>query len=225
MHRHWRLLLLLACSVLADGQTAKPVPLTGSVLGVVVSNKDAPVPGATVFVAGTFLSHSTITEADGTFELDNVPAGETYLLAYKEAGGYPPNFAKFFSMPGEVFPTVSVTPNRRIEGVVIKLGAKTAYLDIEVFDDVGQGTEATAHFWRPDQSKGPDDWGIAETISARHKRFPVPPTPFGLTISAEGYEQWRYPGYDKEEEKAFILLNSGQTVKLSVHLRKAKSNN
>jgi hypothetical protein len=124
-------------------------------------------------------------------------------------------------MPGDDFPTIHVPPNGTAQGIIIRLGAKAAYLDLEVSDETGKPTEATAYFWRPDIDKGSDDWGISQTINANHKHFPVPPVPFGVTVEADGFEGWRHPGFEFQADKGLILLNSGQILKLSVRLRRA----
>ena len=88
-------------------------PKLGAALGFVLDQAGKPVSGATVSVAGTtrILEPSAVSKDDGGFLLRNI-SGDLGLLAFKEADGYPSNFAAFFSNPGEQFPYIHVNPVR-----------------------------------------------------------------------------------------------------------------
>ncbi|MCR5890900.1 TonB-dependent receptor [Hymenobacter sp. J193] len=68
------LLLVLACTATVGTAYAQ----TGSVSGRVLDEKQAGIPGATVLVEGTSLGSST--NADGTYTVQNVPAGSHNLV-------------------------------------------------------------------------------------------------------------------------------------------------
>lgn len=61
----------------ASGQTAGD-PADTRVSGVVLDNTDAPVPGATILIAGTTLS--TISDDQGQFLINGAPVGHAFLL-------------------------------------------------------------------------------------------------------------------------------------------------
>jgi TonB-linked SusC/RagA family outer membrane protein len=69
------LLLFLGCGFLPTGAYAQS---TGSISGRVTDEKKEGIPGATVLVDGTSLGSST--NVDGTFSLQNVPAGTQTLV-------------------------------------------------------------------------------------------------------------------------------------------------
>lgn len=71
----WFLLLLLSCGFLSTPIYAQT---TGSVSGRVTDNKSEGIPGATVLIEGTSLGSST--NVDGTYSIQNAPAGARTLV-------------------------------------------------------------------------------------------------------------------------------------------------
>ena len=136
--------------------------------------------------------------------------------------GYPYNVDNFFNMPGERFPNVPVSPNETTEGVVVKLGARAAYLDFDISDEAGNPEDLTAYFWRPDHNKGPEDWAYSMHVNAHQRSVAVPPVPFGVTLEAEGFASWSYGGDQRETNSRFIRLKSGETRLVRVLLKKSQ---
>ena len=79
---HFALLLLLATVLLAPGLArAQERTLTGTVLDGATGDR---VPFAEVGIPGT--ATGTVTDQDGTFRLDGVPAGQSFALRVQSAG-------------------------------------------------------------------------------------------------------------------------------------------
>ena len=48
----------------------------------------------------------------------------------------------------------------------------------------------------------------------------VPSVPFRLTVDADGYEPWHYGGVNWQGKAGLMTLKSGETLSLTVRLRK-----
>lgn len=220
---------VLFCMILfpclsAIGQAARP---TGVVRGTVVDIDGKPVAGATVFLAGGRSELPTRTKDDGSFELAGIAVGRAFVVAYKQVDGYPWNFSNFYDLPGEQFPTVTVEANQIVQGLLLRLGQKGAYLRLHVSDGRGAAVRATVYFWRPDhdeirhrgvRAKG-DDWDCEEPVVA-DKPLLVPPVPIRIAVDAEGFQRWYYGGDQWDTDKGLITLNSGKTLDLSIQLQR-----
>ncbi len=190
--------------------------------GVVLDEGGQPVPGATVFLAGTVaLNGRTQADSEGRFLLKGFSPGDWGFMAYKESAGYPYNFAAFFSNPGEQFPTIHVAPGALAENVVIRLGIKAATLVFELSDEAGEpvNAPASAIFNRPDMPEVGEY--NAGNIASKEKLL-VPAVPLRLTVEAEGYEPWHYGGEEWKTDKGQILPSSERTVAVTVRLRQAE---
>ena len=187
---------------------------TGSVEGVVLDQQGHPLAGATVFVGTMLKGPSTRTSDDGKFVLNEVPAGKVGLNAYKEDDGHPYNMSSFYIVPGEIMPKVDVGAGDTVKGVTVQLGAKAAYLKLDVTDNNGMPVDArNLLLSRPDLGK----FGDYQTSIPASKSIMVPPLPFRLAIQAEGYDTWHY----EDGKGDLITLKSGETLKLHVQLRKS----
>ena len=160
----------------------------------------------------------TTTDGAGSFTLNGLPEGDVYLQAYKESAGHPYNFFAFFTTPGEREPNIiHVKAGGTTKGAVIQLGERAARLNLEVDDGNGkvltEGIGIT--FTRPDQP------GRPYSTSAHSKEtFWVPPVPFGITISAKGYTEYRYGTGPGESQDGLLKLKSGEARDLFVRLQR-----
>jgi hypothetical protein len=212
----WRRLVIALTFTLAS-QAQISSPATGSVEGTVLDGEGKPLPGATVFVGTLAKGPRTKTDAGGRFRLNGLSAGNIGLLAYKESDGYPYDMFSFFLMPGEQIPKLDVAAGETVRGVVIHLGARAAYLKLEVTDESGLPVDSNLSFSRPDLGR----YGDYRRSAKANDVILVPPVPFRLTIEAEDFEPWHYGGADWQTAKGLVRLKSGEVLALSIHLQRA----
>lgn len=208
----WRTLLAAFALAVAAGAQIAP---TGIVEGVVVDGDGKPLAGATVFIGTVTRGPRALTDAVGRFRLDNVPPGLVGLDAFKESDGYPYDMFSFYIMPGAQLPTFNLAPGETRGSVVIRLGAKAAYLKLQVRDDSGNALKPSLSFSRPDLGQ----FGDYQRSYGENALIPVPPVPFRLTVQEEGYDPWHYGGDAWQTHGGLIELSPGQTLALSIALR------
>jgi hypothetical protein len=206
----------------ASGQAAPlPEPLSvGSVEGIVLDGSGEPLAGATVFgrpEKNMIKEIRTQSDANGRFLLTRVPAGGVYLDAFKEDEGYPYTFFAFMIMPGHgpYGAKVMIKAGETTTGAVIRLGAKAAVLKFRITDESGKPIDANAEFERPDLGTG----GQSGRSISSDQTLLVPPVPFRVTVSVEGYAPWHYGGEKWRGDEGLIRLQSGETLVLPVRLR------
>jgi hypothetical protein len=206
--------VLVAVTILLLGATLAEhaAEATGTIAGTVLDLQGHPVPGATVFVGTMLRGPFTKTGSSGEFTVSDVPVGIAGLNAFKEDDGYPYNMSSFFIVPGETMPKVDVVAGGVVRNVVVRLGAKAAYLKFDVTDEGGTPISAYLSFSRPDLGR----FGDYRTSMPVSKSVMVPPVPFRLVVVAKGYESWHYTG----EKDHLIMLRSGETLSLHIRLKK-----
>jgi hypothetical protein len=208
---------ILITATLGFAQTVDS-PHDGLVLGVVLDDKGMPVADATVFVGTIARGPSTHTDAEGKFVLGGIPPGVVGLHAYKKSDGYPYDIFAFFDMPGEKRPYFEVKEGKTTAGIVIQLGARAAYLSLDIADESGNPIETSLTLTRPDLGK----YGDYKTSAGAHQTLMVPPVPFRLQVEADGFRPWHYGSDEWLTDKGLIKLNSGATLNLSIRLRPIK---
>jgi hypothetical protein len=204
------LMLVVAGLTLASAQG------TGSVEGLVLDGDGKPLPDATVFVGTIANSPRAQTDADGKFTLEDIPVGTVGLNAFKESDGYPYNMFSFFLMPGEQLPQFDLAARQTVKGVVVRLGAKAAYLKLLVTTDEGVPLNAELSFSRPDLGK----YGDYQRSAQANDLILVPPVPFRLTVTEKGYQPWHYGGDEWQAPRGLVQLKSGETKVMTVKLKK-----
>lgn len=188
----------------------------GSIQGVVLDDRGKPLSNATVLaLPEEDMLHPISGKCDdaGRYTIYNVPSGGVYLDADKKEDGYPYSLYSFYISPGQKKPKVLVLPGELTPDVVIQMGARTAYLKLEITDEHGNPIEGGAQlrFTRPDVPKYFERGASAETL------MPVPPVPFRLTIEADGYQPWHYVSENRADGD-LITAKSGETFSLVVRL-------
>jgi hypothetical protein len=210
----WRsLMVVLVLTLAASAQVSQPA--TGSAEGVVLDGDGKPLSGATVFVGNLAKAPRTMTDAEGRFILKGLPVGKIALMAYKESDGYPYNMFSFYSVPGGPPPEFDVAEGETVRNAVIHLGAKAAYLKLEVTDEAGAQVNAGLLFSRPDLGR----YGDYRRSAKANDVILVPSVPFRLTVEAKGFQPWR-SGEDPQNKDGLIALKSGETRTLTIRLRK-----
>jgi hypothetical protein len=191
---------------------------TGSIEGTVIDASGRPVAGATVFAGTLAKSPRAQTDGEGKFKLEGLPAGIVGLQAFKESDGYPYNLFSFFLMPGEQLPKFDLLVGQTLTNVVIRLGAKAAYLRVHIRDENGLPISAGLLFSRPDLGQ----YGDYQRSSKGDDLILVPPVPFRLTVEEKGFRLWRYGEDDQQKGGDLITLRSGQTLRLTITLKKSE---
>ncbi len=204
----------LLVTMAAYGQVGNSNGL-GSAAGVVLDSAGKPLAGATVYALpeeDMTKQIRTTSDSAGRFTLGGIPAGGAYLHAFKETDGYPYNFFSFFLSPGERTPVkIKITAGKVTPNVVIQLGLRAAYLQLDVTDEDGTPVDGGLSFDRLDMP-GPYSRGV----SARELLM-VPPVPFRLTFKAAGYLPWHYGGDRWRTNAGLITLKPGETMHLPIH--------
>jgi hypothetical protein len=211
------LILFLLVAVHGFGQGAAP---SGVVQGVVVDVDGKPLSKATVYgIPQENMTRPiyTTSDSEGKFTIHGLPAGPVYLDASKDSDGYPYSIFSFFIMPGQVKPKVNVKEGETITGVVVRLGARAAYLRLAISDEDGTPLNADVLFTRSDM---PGHSGDYRTSVLPKETLMVPPVPFRVTVEAKGYKPWQYAGEHEQEKEGVIALKPGETFDLVVHLKK-----
>jgi hypothetical protein len=185
----------------------------GGIQGVVLDGDGNPIPDANVYaLPQEDMVHRRFdakTDDSGKFALAGLPPSNVYyLFAYKEAAGYPDEFFSFFGEPGFDVTKATVRANETTGNVVIRRGPKYALLEIAVSGGDGKPNDLAVQldFSRPDI---PGPYGTAMKMGSTRSML-VPPVPFRLTVSAEGFAPWSSDP---------IKLKSGETFHLDVTLR------
>jgi hypothetical protein len=220
------LFFAVGATLVAQTETTPSSQKLGAVRGIVLDENGNPVAGATVAVMGAIsrTAPTAVTDAQGWFLLQGL-RGEMGLHAYKPSDGYPYNFFAFFKNPGEIFPLVNVASGQVIENVVIRLGAKAAVINFDVRGaDDDKPMPACLTFTRPDM---PEIGSYGPSISPKES-FLVPAVPLRLTVNEcktaatnpDKYEPWHYAGDDWQSDKGLILLKPGETLDLSIRLKR-----
>jgi Carboxypeptidase regulatory-like domain len=184
-----------------------------SLSGTVLDGDGKHVPGATVravLQSDYERQFPATTDASGNFTLTGLPEGTFYLLAFKVSDGYPESFYSFFSRPGMKFPWVSLKEGAATEGVVIRLGAKAARINLNITSRDGTPQDAALAFTRPDM---PESGSYKVGVSAKASVL-VPPVPFRLAVEAKGFKSWHY----EANQTGLISLKPGEILNLSVRL-------
>jgi hypothetical protein len=191
----------------------------GSASGVVLDDAGKPLADATVYaLPAEDMTHQIRGTSDsaGRFVLEGLPAGTVYIDAYKESDGYPYNMFSFFKVPGANTPvSMKVVAGKATGNIVLHLGQRSAYLQLDVSADEGAPAGGALLFDRLD-IPGPYIRGVLA-----NDKIMVPLVPFRLTFQAEGYLPWHYGGESWQTGAGLIKLKSGETLHLAIRVKRA----
>jgi len=211
-----RAALLIMLMPVAFCQNSTPPPAAGSVQGFVLDAANKPVVEAIVFgLPEENMRHQIKdkTGPNGEFTLSNVPGGGIYIDAYKESEGYPYSFFSFFKIDERPV-KVAVVAGQVTKDVIIRLGAKAAYLNVDITDPDGKppADPASLVFSRDDIP------GTYKSGAGAKESVMVPPVPFRFAVEVSGYKPWHYGGDEWQGNKGLIALKPGESKNLTVHL-------
>lgn len=137
-------------------------------------------------------------------------------MAFKDADGYPYNFAACYKNPGEQFPYVHVAPGKDTDNVFIRLGRKGSTIKFDISDEQGVPVNASESMTRPDMP----EVGVCWLSPKPDGSALVPAVPLRLTVKADGYEDWHYGGADWQTDNGLLRLKPGKTLNLPVRLQR-----
>ena len=193
--------------------------ITGSISGVVVDENENPIGYAEVHIAkrnlrgGHRFLQMHATDADGRFEISNVPFGTYLVLSGKEKDGYPDTKFAFYS--NLVVPTVTVSPSAPSQSVTVHLGPKAGVIEIGSIKDVSGRTIPSASI-----TVIREENNFFITMSTTNQRILVPSlTRIIIKLQASGYEDWYYPGVTDGSKRTAIVLQPGETAKIDAELQ------
>jgi hypothetical protein len=167
------------------------------------------------------------SDSAGKFTLPNVPAGNVYVLAFKESEGYPNNFYAFYKVKtAHSSVKLEIKPGEATD-VTILLGPKAAFLKVDAINEKGMPVAVGGYQLDRDDVPGP--YGTSVPTDPRlvgvgfiNGVMLVPPVPFRLTVRSDGYEPWHYGGAKWQTKHGLIVLKSGQTLSLHVRLTRSR---
>ncbi len=111
-------------------------------------------------------------DKEGRFVIQNLPPGEFFVDAYKEAEGYPAHVFRFYEGEKKVWQIMKLGAGERKQ-VTIQLGPKCATLQLTVEDPDSKPTGASVEFTRLDKSN-PAGISFGHAMSG-YKEYLIPP--------------------------------------------------
>jgi len=153
-----------------------------------------------------------VTDEAGNFEIAGLEAGTYYMSAQKESEGYASTIDGFHSAGLITVPSVSVTDNQVVEGIILHLGPKSGRLTGKIVDTrtkspIQQAAITLRRADNPEQFYG--------TSSESKFSLLVPAVPFTIDVEAKGYKKWTYTD---ASGKHVLRLTSGQRKELTISL-------
>ena len=193
---------------------------SGSIRGEVRDSHGAVVANATVYAKimdGRPLGGripQTLTDEYGSYRFESLPCGRYSVSAAKEEEGYPEPFIFAGSMkPVEV----ELCGNSDSAIANLTFVKKAAVLVGTVKDEVtGKGVDAGVEFRWTSDPDGP--WSVS-SLNAKFRILVRTDTPFFMTVSHTGYEDWKYT---KNGVPSAILLASDEKLELNIVLKPKK---
>ena len=197
--------------VLASTGQLPPPTLTGSLEGVVTGSDGKGIPNCSVYAipanAMNKVPAKTISDKSGHFKFSGLASNTYYLDAAKEEEGYIFSLFSFFVMPGQDKPKVRLSLGEAKDKIVIKLGAKAAYLDITYREPEGSHSKVDLTFVRPDMP------GYYKRSFFAGESVPVPPVPFRFWATDEKNRRWTYRGVNDTD---LIELHPGEHIEIEI---------
>jgi Carboxypeptidase regulatory-like domain len=193
---------------------------TGSIRGVVIDEKGAPVAAAQVRVdpldgrprsSGVLLVE---TDGSGHFSVDALELEGYKLFAMKESAGYPDTSGAFYS--NNVFPTVTLTASAPTADITLKVGPPAGVMSGSVTNAVTGAPVLTGFLLR--RISNPGYW-ISMSQKADYRVLVPPSVEVSVEVSAPGYKTWFYGGPSDTLNRPPIRLDSGKEMRLDIQLQ------
>jgi hypothetical protein len=199
----------------------------GVIEGRVVNSQGESVAGAKVSAesdsSGPVRLISSFSDKDGNYKIEVNEPGTYTLTGSKEEGGYPLTISAFhFYGTDIVAPKIEVNTNQVIENVNINLGDKASILEGTIIDsktNLPVSGKTTITLRRLDDPSLLYRIGGAEEKKNGKFKALVPNVPFTIEISSPDYDTWMYSRDGKGNGSDALILDPGETKKLTITMR------
>lgn len=200
--------------------TERPEPETGMISGIVVDASNHPVAGIIVFAdpvkPGPGCTPGAKTDRQGRFTIPMIPAGVVTLVTENPAAGYAyTRWSGFWSVDTPTPPTVTVAAQETVEGIVVHVGRPVGVVSLTVLDQ--RGEPVTMAWVRPIREDSPEWFWACGTDTAGKCVLALPPVPFTLLVTADGFLDWRSDDADAVPEHQ-IMLRTDERRELTIVL-------
>lgn len=236
-------LLLVAAGVYYAGplgQEANITPATrpaaqpttsppAAVEGRVINAEGLPVAGARVFAEGTGATNSFVlsTHADknGRYRIEVQEPGPYTLFSSKEDDGYALTISAFHQVSPLPVPKLNILQGQLVKDADIQLGSKASGVEGVISDDAtGKPMRnAAVTLRRADNPQIYYTIGAAEEkVGGKFKALVPPGIPITIVVTEKGYETWTQKSDDVGQRVEPLILNPGETKRLTIRLRPKK---
>jgi len=155
----------------------------------------------------------TETDKDGRFIMANLELMSYKVFAMKESAGYPDTSAAFYS--NNVFPIVTLTASVSTADVTLKVGPPAGVMSGSTTNAVTGAPVPSSFLLR--RASDPGKWISMSQKADYHVLIP-PAAEVFVEVSAPGYKTWYYGGPSDSLKRPPIKIESGQEMKLDIHL-------
>ena len=197
----------------------------GTITGTVVDNAGRPAVGAKVYAIRNLaagerppvhhLLPSQITNEDGSFSIQSLGFGTYGLYTEDIKDGYPNTWLGIYrdGLPEPTKVTLSATASTAC--AKLSLGSKAGTIAVSTFD-VATGLPVKGAAFSIWPIKTPSRWLSGQNMYGTQL---IPPNEkIGFAVMAPGYQTWYYPGSPVLSELKPLILKSGETMTLQVHM-------
>jgi hypothetical protein len=194
--------------------------LAGSIRGMVVDEKNVPIPAAQVRVdpldSRPRADVVLLVETDGSghFSVNNLQLQSYKIFAMKEPSGYPNTAFGFYS--NNFFPIVTLSASVPTADITLKLGPPDGVISGSVTDAVTGAPVPTGFLLR--RISDPDNW-ISMSQKANYRVLVPPSVEVSVEVSAPGYKTWYYGESSDPMKRNPIRLESREEMKLDIQLQ------
>lgn len=181
------------------------VAQSGCVSGWVIDETGHPlehIKVEAVKMGGSWTHHQAWTEANGKFQILNVPPAKYEIVSGEAEGPYPNHADSFFYGTPELY--LSVKASSTCENVVVQLGPKAAKLNLLVLDAITKQPieRPMVELWRTNSGGG------LSTVAPKGKINVPSLTELQLKLQAIGYEKSapiKLPAFHPEEVRELTV--------------------
>ena len=195
--------------------------------GRVLDDQGNPVQGARISVFALDLSGSVptppepYTDKEGRYKL-LLPAypGRTRFCAVKEGDGYPDKQGLLFQSAEDDMPIVSLVPGQDLE-INLRLGPAYGILEGVVIDAESKLPVPTARITL--RRKDVDAMYSSSIKEDSTFVFALPPSPIEISVSAPGYQTWRYKTSANSVDRIVVHPHEHKKLVIEVTPNKTKT--
>ena len=196
----------------------------GVIKGTVVDPNGKPVEGARVYAAGdndpplNSINHTTTSNANGEFVLDQVRPGKNKIHPYKDSDYYADVYSAFGRPPKLEMPEVEVKPGQTVTGVTVRLMQKAGKLHLNVRDaDTKELIIGIGYLFCREDHPTDGRYCLGGGGLSDHEHFMPVGVGISIKVEADGqHEKWEY--HDPKTGSPYYRAKSGETETMDVYL-------